>query len=112
MNEHVTLEECNYLSNICLSYVSTTFDIDFVFLLFIHLLNNYIGNKTCVINDHLGHTDSPISSDHYFHATFVLFCEILKIWDGRMAGQTLRVKIVITFGHECGLASWTKKVVY
>ena len=29
----------------------------------------------CVINDHLG----QINNDHYLHAMFLLFCDILKI---------------------------------
>ena len=40
-------------------------------------------NKTCVINDPLGQTHSPTKIDHYFHATFVLFCNILKSAYGR-----------------------------
>ena len=41
-------------------------------------LSKYAIDKTCVINDPLGQTHSPTSSDHYFHATFILFCDILK----------------------------------
>ena len=43
--------------------------------------------KTCVINDPVGQTHSPTSSDHYFQATFVLFFDILRSEDGRMAGN-------------------------
>ena len=39
--------------------------------------------KTCVINDPLGQTHSPTNSDHYFHTTFVLFCDFLKNREGR-----------------------------
>ena len=35
--------------------------------------------KTCVINDPLGQTHSPTSSDDYGHLTCVLLCDILKI---------------------------------
>ena len=37
----------------------------------------------CAINDPLGQTHSPASSDHYFHSKIVLFCEILKSGDRR-----------------------------
>ena len=42
--------------------------------------------STCVINDPHGQTHSPSSIDHYFHATFVLYCDILNSWDGRTDG--------------------------
>ena len=35
------------------------------------------------INDPLGQTHSPASSDHYSHLKFVLFREILKSWEER-----------------------------
>ena len=44
-------------------------------------------SKTCVINDPLGQTHSPTSSEHYFHTKFVLFCDILKCGDGRTDGN-------------------------
>ena len=34
---------------------------------------------TSVMNDPLGQTHSPASSDHYFHLKFVLLYDILKI---------------------------------
>ena len=34
------------------------------------------------INDPLGQTHSPTSSNHYYHLKPVLFCEILKSGDG------------------------------
>ena len=37
----------------------------------------------CVTNDPLGQTHSFASSDHHFHLKIALFCEILKIVDGR-----------------------------
>ena len=39
--------------------------------------------KTGVINDPLGQTHNPTGSYHYFHSTFVLFCDILKTGDER-----------------------------
>ena len=42
----------------------------------------------CVINEKLGQTHSPASSDRYFHLRFVLFCEILKSGDERTDGST------------------------
>ena len=50
------------------------------------------------INDPLGQTNSPASSDHCSHLKIVLFCRILK-----------SVKIVVTTGRDCGSASWIKK---
>ena len=45
-------------------------------------------DKTGVIYDPLGQTHSLTSSEHYFHATFVLFCDIWKVGtDGRTDGQ-------------------------
>ena len=41
-------------------------------------------NKTGVINDPLGQTHSPDSSDHYSHLKFVLFSGILKSGNGRI----------------------------
>ena len=38
---------------------------------------------TYVINDPLVQTHSPTSSDHYFQAMFVLFCDVLKSGDVR-----------------------------
>ena len=38
-------------------------------------------NKTCVINDPLGQTHSPTSSDHFFNRR--LFCFIWKSGEGR-----------------------------
>ena len=38
----------------------------------------------CAINDPLGQTHSPTSSDHYSHMKVRLFSEILKSGDGRM----------------------------
>ena len=40
-----------------------------------------------VINDPLGQTHSSISSDHYFKATFALFCDIVKSGNGCTYGQ-------------------------
>ena len=53
----------------------------------------------CVINDPLGQTHSPSSSDHYSHLKVVLFCENFKSDD-------TTCKIVITTGFDRGLASW------
>ena len=64
-------------------------------------------NKTCVINDPLGQTHSPTSSDHYFQATFVLFCDILKSGDGRSEGRAETcTKVMITTCLDCGAAEW------
>ena len=67
-----------------------------------------------VINDPFGHTHSLTSSDHYFHAMFVLLCCILKNVDrrteGRMYRRKARVKIMITTGRDCGSAGWIKTV--
>ena len=56
----------------------------------------------CAINDPLGQTHCPTSSDHYSHLKIVLFCEIVKSAEGR----TPRAEIVITTGRGCGSASW------
>ena len=40
--------------------------------------------KTCAVNDPLGQTHSPTSSDHYFHETFLF---VLKIVYGRTDGN-------------------------
>ena len=62
-------------------------------------------DKTCVINDPLGQTHSPVRSDHYFH--WKLFCfEIMKSGDGCKEGQAPRVKIVIAPRRDCGSAKW------
>ena len=55
------------------------------------------------INDPLGQTHSPASSDHYSHLKIVLFNEILK--RGRTDGRTdgPRAKIGTT---ACGSALW------
>ena len=37
--------------------------------------------KDSAINDPLGQTNSPASSDHYFHLKIVVFCMILKNGD-------------------------------
>ena len=50
----------------------------------------------CAINDPLGDTNSPASSDHYYHLRVVWFREILKSGDGRTDSQTTLAKIVIT----------------
>ena len=42
------------------------------------LFTENVFDNTGVINDPLGHTHSPGSGDHNSHATFVLFCDILK----------------------------------
>ena len=58
----------------------------------------------CAINDPLGQTHSPASSDHYFRLKVILFSEILKSEDGRTDeqtdGQTTRAKIGITTGRD------------
>ena len=41
----------------------------------------------CAINDPLGQTHSPASSDHYSHLKVVLFCDILKGEDRRKDGH-------------------------
>ena len=54
-----------------------------------NLLKQMVQDK-CVVNDPLGQTHSPTSSDHsdhYLHATFVLFCNILKSGDRRTGGN-------------------------
>ena len=68
-------------------------------------------NKTCVINDPLGQTDSLASSDH----CFLLFIVLLywKSGDGRTDertnGWTTCAKTVITTCRDCGLAGWINK---
>ena len=42
----------------------------------------------CAINDPLGQTHIPFSSDRYSHLKFVLFCEILKSGDERTEVRT------------------------
>ena len=54
----------------------------------------------CTINDPLGQTHSPAIAITIL--TWKLFCEILKSGDGRTNGQTIRVKMVITTGRDCG----------
>ena len=44
----------------------------------------------CAMNDPLGQTQSPASSDRYFHLKAVLFGEIMKSGDGRTDGQHVR----------------------
>ena len=39
-------------------------------------------DKTSVINDPLGQTHNPTSSDLYSHLNIALFCSILKSWEG------------------------------
>ena len=51
-----------------------------------HIIQKY-QKKTSVINDPLGQTHSSTSSEHYFQAMFVLFCDILKSEDGRTDGN-------------------------
>ena len=60
----------------------------------------------CAINDPIGQTHSPASSNHYSRLKVVLFHEILKSGDG----QTTRAKIVIITGRDCGLAEWINKL--
>ena len=69
-------------------------------------LNKNKLNKKCVINDPLGHTHRLTSSDHYFYATFVLFCDVLK--NGDVRTETC-AKIMIPTGRYCGLVEWIKK---
>ena len=57
--------------------------------------------KTCVINDPLGQAHSPTSSDHYFHASFALFCGIFKSI-GSDVRTEICTKIMITTGRVCG----------
>ena len=60
-----------------------------------------------VINDPLGQTHSPASSDHYkSHLNFVLFCENFK--SGTYGQTDNTCKIVITTGRDCWSASWIK----
>ena len=60
-----------------------------------------------VINDPLGQTHSPASSDRYSRLKFVLYCEIMKSGDERKDGRTDNTcDIVVTTGRDCGSASW------
>ena len=52
-----------------------------------HFKKSRIDKKAGVINDLLGQAHSLISSDHYFHSTFVSFCDIFKSGDGRTDGR-------------------------
>ena len=72
---------------------------------------NRLQEDMSAINDPLGQTHSPASSDHYSHLKVVLFCEILKSPDGRTDGRTPRAKIVITTGRDCGSASWINRTL-
>ena len=54
-----------------------------------------------VINDPLGQTHSPASSDPYFRLNFVLFFRDFEKW-ARTYGRTTRAKIVTTAGRDCG----------
>ena len=63
----------------------------------------------CAINDPLGQSHSPASSDHYSRLKVALFCEIWKV--GRTYGQTTCAEIVITTGRDCGSASWINNVI-
>ena len=54
------------------------------------------------MNDPLDQTHSPTSSDLYSHLEVVLFLKILKSEDR----PTVRSKIVITTGRDCGSAEW------
>ena len=65
-------------------------------------------NKTGVINDPLGLTHNPSSSDHYSRLKIVLFWMNLKSGDVRTDFQTPRAKIVITTGSDYGWAEWIK----
>ena len=56
--------------------------------------------KTGVINDPYGLPPVPAGNN---------FRSILKFWDGRTDGRTTCVKIVITTGRDCGLASWINR---
>ena len=70
-------------------HIYFTYDIEKVCTMSYTLSIGSFGNRKkkediCIINDPLGQTHSPTScSDHYFHATFVLFRDILKSGDGR-----------------------------
>ena len=67
--------------------------------------------KTGVINDALGQTYSPTSSDHYLYAIFVLFGGCLRSGDGRTDGRKQRAKLMITTCRDCGSASWIKNLL-
>ena len=56
----------------------------------------------------VGQTHSPSNKDYYFCLKFALLCEFLQNEDGRTNVRTDNkyVKIVITTGRDCGLASW------
>ena len=48
----------------------------------------------------------PTSSDYYFQAKLVMFCDrYFEKW-GRMDGRTKRAKIMITTSWDCGSAEW------
>ena len=52
----------------------------------IFCLRSYGNNRSqdkCAINDPLGQTHIHANNDHYSSLNFVLFCESLKIGDGR-----------------------------
>ena len=59
-----------------------------------------------VINDPLDQIHSPTSSDHYFHAEFVLFCDSLIV--GKYVRTEICTKIMITISRVCGSAEWIK----
>ena len=63
-----------------------------------HFWDNFIKNKTGVINDSLGQTHSLAS----FHLKFVLFLKV------RTDERTICAKTMITTGRgrDCGSASW------
>ena len=73
----------------------------------------YCRQDICVINDPLGQTQSPASSDHYFYLKLGLLWEIFKSGDGRMDVQTECEKIVTTTDRDCGSVKWinSSKVV-
>ena len=63
--------------------------------------------KKDVINDPLGLTQSPHSSDHYFHFKMILFGAILKSGDGQTDGNVWKqwpLQAVI----DCWSAMWIK----
>ena len=65
-------------------------------------------NKTVVINDPLGQTHKPASSDPYSQMKIVLKSE-----DGRTDRRTCLFtcgKIVVTAARDCESAEWIKKV--
>ena len=58
-----------------------------------------------VINDPLGQTHSPASSDNYFRLKFWFVSQDFEKWE-RTDIETTRAKIMITTGRDCGSASW------